>query len=92
MIPIEDLGRAVFEDQRMAYNRGGLRQYECLYCEAPPGVGCDPSVGHHDNYRLRTLHIAAERHRAEIEALSELAERIMRGNNWLSARGHDNEH
>lgn len=96
----EGLGRAVFEDQRGAYNRRGILDYECLYCEARPGNSCDQSVFHGDNYRLRSLSIAAERHRAHIEAMSELFERSIRGASWLFSRlvldlvtqGGNNEH
>ena len=83
-----DLALAVHSDQWDAYQRTVPLDYQCDFCDAPPGQRCSGECSrvHHGAHRRNTRDVAAARHLATIEALSELAERNVRGESWLSAR------
>lgn len=81
-------GLAVHGDQWDAYQRTVPLDYQCDFCDAPPGHSCSGECYrvHREAYRRTARDVAAARHLAAVEALSELTERVIRGESWLSAR------
>lgn len=82
------LALAVHSDQWDAYQARRPTDYQCDCCDAPPGQSCPAECYrvHRYAYRRTARDVAAARHLAAVEVLSELTERYIRGASWLSAR------
>lgn len=92
----ERTARMVASDQSDAHYYRIAINFECPSCNAGPGGKCATigplmrlliyDVNAYHFFRITAAAVAAARHLATVEAISELMERDARGKSWLEAR------